>query len=331
MREAPPERQHRPDDRQRARVAAEPFDERAVELDLVEGKAPERVERRIAGAEIVQRHVDAERLDLLDDLQRAVLVLDDRRFGQLQLQPLRLEPLLEQDPPDQARQAPLRELHPREVHRDLVAGLPARGVPAGAAEHPFPQRQDEAVRLGQRDELGRRDAAALGMVPAQERLVAADAAGRDRGLHLVVQLQLVVGDGVAKVVDERAAVADGVAHLGVVEADVLAGGARFGAVHRQVGVAHQRVAVVAVAAGAPPRRCWRRPPPRSRRGAAAAASAPRAPRRRARGPPRSRTWPPRRTRRRRGAPRSRARRRSRAAARPPRRGPCRRTRGRRCR
>jgi hypothetical protein len=48
---------------------------------------------------------------------------------------------------------------------------------AGGAQHPFAERQDEAGLLGQRNEVERRDHAALGVVPAQQRLEAGDLAG----------------------------------------------------------------------------------------------------------------------------------------------------------
>ena len=52
-------------------------------------------------------------------------------------------------------------------------------LPAGLLDHPLAERDDQAVALGQRNEAGRADHAALRVVPAQQRLGAHDlAAGR---------------------------------------------------------------------------------------------------------------------------------------------------------
>ena len=51
-----------------------------------------------------------------------------------------------------------------------------RGVEAGPAQHQVAERDDQAGFLGDRNELGRRDHAALGMRPAHQRLEAGDAA-----------------------------------------------------------------------------------------------------------------------------------------------------------
>ena len=56
--------------------------------------------------------------------------------------------------------------------------VPARRLAAGGAQHPFADLQDQAALLGDRDEDRRRDGAALGMLPAQQRLEADDLAGR---------------------------------------------------------------------------------------------------------------------------------------------------------
>src|SRR5262245_38446009 len=69
--EALAERQHRADDRLGLRVGLDLVHEQAVELDLVEGERAQRIERGVAGAEIVERDGDAERLDLTQDMQRA--------------------------------------------------------------------------------------------------------------------------------------------------------------------------------------------------------------------------------------------------------------------
>ena len=116
---------------------------------------------------------------------------------------------------------------------------------AGGAQHPFAERQDQAGFLGQRDEVGRRDHAALGMIPAHQRLEAGDLAGLQVEDRLVVDLELAVGDGLAQVELERAARLQPLVHLALEEA-VRAAAVALGEVERHVGVLQQQVGVGAV-------------------------------------------------------------------------------------
>ena len=70
---------------------------------------------------------------------------------------------------------------------------------AGRAQHPFADRADQAGLLGDRDELGRRDQAELGMVPAQQGLEAGDLAGFAGDQRLVVELELARVERLAQV------------------------------------------------------------------------------------------------------------------------------------
>ena len=57
------------------------------------------------------------------------------------------------------------------------------------AQHPFADNLDQAGFLGQRNEIRRRNHAALGMTPAQQRLNADDAALAQIHLGLIMQIQ----------------------------------------------------------------------------------------------------------------------------------------------
>ena len=81
------EAQDRAHDRRRLMVGAHLVHEGAVELDLVERECVQGRERGIAGAEIVHRDGDAERLDLTQEVQRAVEILDQGGFGDLDFEP----------------------------------------------------------------------------------------------------------------------------------------------------------------------------------------------------------------------------------------------------
>jgi len=76
---------------------------------------------------------------------------------------------------------------------------------AGGAQHPFAERQDKSGFLRQRNEIGWRDHAALGKVPAHQGLETRHLAGLQIMDRLVVDLELGIGDGLAKVELERAA------------------------------------------------------------------------------------------------------------------------------
>jgi hypothetical protein len=78
---------HRADDRH-AFLVADVADEAAVDLDHVERQRAQVRQRRIAGAEIVEREADALVLEAGDDRSREVDVGEQRAFGDLDHQPL---------------------------------------------------------------------------------------------------------------------------------------------------------------------------------------------------------------------------------------------------
>ena len=140
----------------------------------------------------------------------------------------------------------MRELHRREIDRDLVRLAPSDAACLQAARSTHsPIGRIDPVLLGNRNEPQRRDHAALGVAPAQQHLVAADLAGRDRGLHLVVQLELTALDRMAQVVGEAAAVARRFVELVLVETHGAAD-LDLGAIHREIGIADQRLARCAI-------------------------------------------------------------------------------------
>lgn len=97
-------------DRFRLGASHELVDEEPVELDLVERERAQRLERRISGAEIVEGDGNAERLYLSQRFESLALVGDDRRLGDLELQPLRCEPGLHEDVVDDFGQSAAGDL-----------------------------------------------------------------------------------------------------------------------------------------------------------------------------------------------------------------------------
>ncbi len=106
-------------------------------------------------------------------------------------------------------------------------------------------RKDEARVLGDRDEGRGRNEAAIGMLPAQKRLRAHDAAGGHVHLRLIMQLEAALVDRPPEPALEREALDGGCVHRGRV---VLIRGAPLllGVVHRRVGVADQRLGRLSV-------------------------------------------------------------------------------------
>lgn len=78
-------------------------------------------------------------------------------------------------------------------------GFPVRHLLAGLAQHPGAQGFDQAGFFGNRDEFQRRDLPTGGVGPAQQGFHAAHPAAGGLHLRLVVDIQLLVGDGVVQV------------------------------------------------------------------------------------------------------------------------------------
>ena len=87
----------------------------------------------------------------------------------------------------------------------MARGAPGRGLRAGGLDDPGADALDEAGLLGQRDELARGQEAALGVLPAHERLAPVDAAVERAHDRLPVQDELVALDGAAQPRGEREA------------------------------------------------------------------------------------------------------------------------------
>src|SRR4051812_10774677 len=128
------EQHDRLDDLTIDRVAGEAADELAVDLEVVDRELPQRREGPEAGAEVVERHLEAEPAERLRERGGAVDVGDRRRLGDLDDQPARIDParrelLLEQ--PHHAR----ADRAPGEVHRQ-------RERPAALAQDPERTAED---------------------------------------------------------------------------------------------------------------------------------------------------------------------------------------------
>ncbi len=219
-----------------------------VDLERVQREALEVAQRRVAGAEVVQRQPHALRVQRVHHRDGGRRVGGDA-LGQLELEVLRRQAGVAQRARHDVGQADVAELHGRQVdghHHRRHAGVdPGLQLRDGGAQHPFADRDDLAAGLGQRDELGRRDEAELGMLPAQQRLDAHELLAVGVQLRLVVQQQLVALQRAAQCRLQLQLARRALLHAGREEAPRRLA-LVLGAVHRRVGVARQDLVVVAV-------------------------------------------------------------------------------------
>src|ERR1039458_6162944 len=85
---------------------------------------------------------------------------------------------------------------------------PGRRLDAGAVQGPFADRDYQAGLFGDGDEHRRRHVSAYRMGPAQQRLAGRYTAAAQIDQRLVIQLELLRGNGIAQVELERAALLD---------------------------------------------------------------------------------------------------------------------------
>ena len=163
--------------------------ERSI-LRMSTGKPAEVAERRVAGAEVVHRELDAERLQRVQPLDargpcrpssRDSVISSTSALG------------VEAGGRERVARRRRRSSSDCSCLTDrltlIVSGAVGRRTrsAAGAAwrqasfEHPAPDRDDQAGLLGERDELRRRDRAARRVLPAQQRLDAVHARCRRAG------------------------------------------------------------------------------------------------------------------------------------------------------
>jgi len=151
--EARAERRDRLDDHGRVAVTVDVLDEGTVDLDLVERERAQVAERRIAGAEVVHRDAHAERAQLVQHGDDHLVVLQQHRLGDLELEAVRRHPRGGERLSHHGDQPAVAELDRRKVDRDPDRRRPGRRVLAGLAQHPLAERDDQPGFFGDRDEF----------------------------------------------------------------------------------------------------------------------------------------------------------------------------------
>ena len=226
------------DDRAVVRVT-QVADERLVDLDLVDRELPQTGERRVTGAEVVDRQPDAEAGEPLEHRQRPTRVTHDVRLGDLQREHVRRDAEAAELLPDAVDDAAVQEIAQGHVHRHRQGPAPA--VPGhlllqGLAQDPAGERDDRARVFRERDELVRRNGSEPWVFPAHERFETADHAVVV-DLRLVVERELVSCNRGTQLRSKRKATRRVLVSLVVVDLD--AGPGRLGGVHRHVGPLEQ--------------------------------------------------------------------------------------------
>ena len=218
-------------------------DEAAVDLDLLHRQPLQVGQRRVAGAEVVDREPHPELAQVVQHGDGPVGVGHDRALGDLQGQPVGRDVVPGEQAGDVGDEVGVLQAAGGEVHRDaeVVAGRPpaSRTAASDGVEHLGRQAADEAAALGDRDELLGPDRAEHRVLPADERLDARDLAGAQPGLRLDVHLGASpCCTAVAQLRHQGQVVRLVGVQLGVVEPDPPGGGLGVG--HRHVGALEQR-------------------------------------------------------------------------------------------
>ena len=217
-----------------------------VDLDLVERKAAQVAERRVSGAEIIQRYGDPHGAQLMQRRQGAHGVLQQDRFRDLQLQPVRPQAGCVECFPHGGDKIAFLELNRRQVHGNADVGRPVLRLETGHSQHPLADRDDHPRLLGDGDKVQRGDQAADRVVPAQQRLKPGDLARGQIDQRLVVEFELISGDGVPEIQLQHPAYLYARIHLRLEEPD-RAAALGLCQVQRDVGVLQQLHGRIAVA------------------------------------------------------------------------------------
>ena len=178
--------------------------------------------------------------------QRRLAILQEKRFGNLELEPARLDARGRERAHDELRQVSGVELDGRQIDRHLDVARPFRRFRQRLAQRPLAHGHDEPGLLGKRDELAWRDHVALRGAPAHQRLEARKLVALQVQERLVVELELPVGEGSTQVPLELVAGAHASVHL-VFEEPVPAPLLLLRAIEREVGVLEELVGVRPVA------------------------------------------------------------------------------------
>jgi hypothetical protein len=154
-------------------------DEGAVDLDFVEGQPLDVAERGVAGAEVVDGQADAEGLDLAEQRQALFGLRHQHGFGDFDDELPGFDAAFGKGVLEGVEEAGPFDLRRGDVDRDGQAGvpgaLPGGELPAGFADGPVAEFDDQAGFFGDGDEAAGHEQAEAGVAPAHEGFEADDA------------------------------------------------------------------------------------------------------------------------------------------------------------
>ena len=230
-------------------IDAQAAHEGLVDLQHVDGKAPQVAEAGVAGAEIVQGQADAHGLDLLQGFHGFVDVLHQHAFGDFQFQLGGRQAGVLEDGGQVVDEVPLAKVDRRDVHRHAQGRqahlAPGLGLCTGLAQYPLSQAYDQAAVFGDRNKLRRADPTRLRSKPACQRFRTDDAPGLQRQLGLVMQHKLIAVQRLADRAFQVLLVLGAQVHVFGVKAEIPRA-AFFAGAHRGFSVLEQAHGVVAV-------------------------------------------------------------------------------------
>ena len=141
-------------------------------------------------------------------------VADQRRFGDLKLQPARCETGLEKNLVNRMSEIYIVDLHRRNVDCNGQRLFPCRRLFTGCPQYPLTDRKNTASVFGNGNEIRWGDVAPRGVFPAQQCFDADNFSCLNVGLRLVDELQFLAGDCISQIVLHQATVAQHLAHRG---------------------------------------------------------------------------------------------------------------------
>ena len=213
--------------------------ERLVDLDLPHREPLQVGQRGVAGPEVVDRDLDAGRLQ---PLQRVLgFAGDDGALGDLEAELLRRHLPGPEQLLHRVGQLAVEQVARREVDRDadLDAGLrPGVNLAERLVEDPRRQRLDQVGLLRRGDEVVRRQQSVNRMPPANQRLDLQGLAVDGADDRLIVKHELELVDRVAELADQGHALAV-LAPFLIDGVDAEAAACPLGGVHGDVGAADQ--------------------------------------------------------------------------------------------
>src|SRR5579859_1886504 len=185
------------------RIFIHVFNELSVDLDVIDRQLLEVMERGNASAEIVEREADADLAHLLDELDRAVDIVDRFRFGDLETQLFAVEggaryPILHKGLEIAVADRFARQIDRNHLglgHQLAILGQEVDDI----ADHPFVDARHDAEAFGGGQEFAGIDQLAVAVLEAQQDLAAQPAALElQRFDQLRIEGEMILGHGLVQ-------------------------------------------------------------------------------------------------------------------------------------